>query len=84
MTKSMPCSACQVGHQTVGGGPSGSTPPGSGHPIGNIVGTSVTRLIGALLLEQHDEWPFSDCYMMLETIASLSDDPLVSLPALAA
>src|SRR5689334_18819646 len=49
---------------------------------------AVTRLIGALLLEQreqHDEWTVQRArYMTLETIGPLSDDPLVSLPALAA
>jgi transposase-like protein len=44
-----------------------------------------TRLIGALLLEQNDEWAAQRSrYMTLETIAPLSDDALVSLPALAA
>jgi putative transposase len=46
---------------------------------------AVTRLIGALLLEQNDEWAVQRArYMTLETIAPLSDDPLVSLPAPAA
>ena len=45
---------------------------------------AVTRLIGALLLEQNDEWAVQRArYMSLETIAPLSDDPAVSLPALA-
>src|SRR3954451_24221752 len=46
---------------------------------------AVTRLIGALLLEQNDEWAVQRSrYMTLETIAPLSDDPRVSMPALAA
>jgi hypothetical protein len=44
----------------------------------------LTRLVGALLLEQNDEWAVQRARSMsLETIAPLSDDPLVSLPALA-
>ena len=40
------------------------------------------RLIGALLLEQNDEWAVQRArYMSLETIAPLSDDPAISLPA---
>jgi putative transposase len=46
---------------------------------------AVTRLIGALLLEQNDEWAVQRArYMTLETIAPLSDDPFVSLPTVAA
>ena len=38
------------------------------------------NLIGALLLEQNDEWAVQRArYMSLETIAPLSDDPIVSL-----
>ncbi len=46
---------------------------------------AVTRLIGALLLEQNDEWAVQRArYMTLETIATLDDDRHVSLPPLAA
>ena len=46
---------------------------------------AVTRLIGALLLEQSEEWAVQRArYMTLETIAPMSDDPNVSLPLLAA
>jgi putative transposase len=45
---------------------------------------AITRLVGAILLEQNDEWAVRRArYMTLETIAPFSDDPLVSLPALA-
>jgi len=46
---------------------------------------AITRLGGAILLEQNDEWPVQRArYMTLETIAPLSDDPIVLLPAVAA
>jgi transposase-like protein len=42
---------------------------------------AITRLIGAILLEQNDEWAVQRArYMTVETIAPLSDDPLVKLP----
>jgi putative transposase len=45
---------------------------------------AITRLIGALLLEQNDEWAVQrGRYMSLETIAPLSDDLIVKLPAVA-
>ena len=46
---------------------------------------AIVRLVGALLLEQNDEWAVQrGRYMTLETIAPLSDDPIVRLPAVAA
>ena len=46
---------------------------------------AVVRLVGAILLEQNDEWAVQRSrYMTLETIATLSDDPVVGLPAVAA
>jgi len=46
---------------------------------------AITRLVGAILLEQNDEWAVQRArYMTLETIAPLSDNPLVRLPAVAA
>ena len=46
---------------------------------------AVVRLVGALLLEQNDEWAVQRArYMSLETIAPLGDDPFVNLPSLAA
>ena len=46
---------------------------------------AITRLVGAILLEQNDEWAVQRArYMTLETIASLSDDPIIKLPAVAA
>ena len=53
--------------------------------FGNIVGGAITRLIGAFLLEQNDEWTVRRArYMTQETIAPLGDDLAVSLPSLAA
>jgi putative transposase len=45
---------------------------------------AAVRLIGAILLEQSDEWATQRArYMTLETIGAISDTPPVSLPALA-
>jgi len=46
---------------------------------------AITRLVGAILLEQNDEWSVQRArYLTLETMTTLSDDPLVSLPAVVA
>lgn len=53
----------------------------------NVVGifpneAAITRLIGAILLEQNDEWAVQRArYMTLETMAPLSDNPTVMLSA---
>jgi transposase-like protein len=45
---------------------------------------AIVRLVGAILIEQNDEWAVQRArYMTLETIVPLSDDPAVSLPAIA-
>jgi len=41
---------------------------------------AITRRVGALLLEQNDEWAVQRArYMTLESIAHTGDDPAVSL-----
>lgn len=46
---------------------------------------AIIRLVGAILLEQNDEWAVQRCrYMTLESVSSLSDNPIITLPAMAA
>ena len=45
---------------------------------------AIVRLVGALMLEQNDEWAVSRRYMSLESLASLSDDPVLRLSAVGA
>ena len=45
---------------------------------------TIVRLVGAIPLEQNDEWAVQRAsYMTLETIAALSEYPVVGLPAMA-
>jgi putative transposase len=45
---------------------------------------SVVRLVGALMIEQSDEWAVARRYMSLESLATLSDDPIRRLSAMTA
>jgi transposase-like protein len=45
---------------------------------------AVVRLVGALMLEQSDEWAVSRRYFSLESLASLADTDAAKLPAVAA
>jgi putative transposase len=55
----------------------------------NVIGIfsnddAIIRLVGAILMEQNDEWTVQRArYMTLETIAPISDNPIVILSAVA-
>jgi putative transposase len=44
---------------------------------------AIVRLVGALMLETNDEWTVARRYMSLETLARVTDTPIVRLPAVA-
>jgi transposase-like protein len=45
---------------------------------------AIIRLVGAILLEQNDEWVVQRSrYLSLESVAGLSDNPIASLPIMA-
>jgi hypothetical protein len=45
---------------------------------------AIVRLVGAILLEQNDEWAVRPRYMSLETLGPVSDTASASLPVVAA
>ena len=45
---------------------------------------AIVRLVGAILLEQNDEWAVTRRYMSLETMAGLCNDPAVRTKAIPA
>jgi putative transposase len=52
----------------------------------NVVGifpneASIRRLVGALLMEQNDEYAIQNRYMSLESLAAMSENPPIRLPA---
>ena len=45
---------------------------------------AIIRLVGALMLETSDEWAVARCYMSLDTLGRVTENPTVGLPAVAA
>ena len=45
--------------------------------------SAIRRLVGALLLEQNDEYAIQKRYMSLESLATMRENPPIRLPAIA-
>lgn len=45
---------------------------------------AIRRLVGALLMEQNDEYAIQSRYMSLESLAPISENPPIRLPAASA
>ena len=55
----------------------------------NVIGifpndNAIIRLVGALMLEQNDEWAVTRRYMSLETVAQVCDDRTIDVARIAA
>jgi len=55
----------------------------------NVIGifpndVAIRRLVGALMLEQNDEWAVTRRYMTLETVAAISEDTIIEPAKIAA
>lgn len=44
---------------------------------------AIVRFVGTLMLETDDEWAVARRYMSLETLARMTDNPTIRLPAVA-
>ena len=44
---------------------------------------AIVRLVGAILLAQNDDYAIQNRYMSLESLATISDNPAIRLPAIA-
>ena len=56
------------------------------HALGDHIfpnDSSITRLVGAMMLEQNDEWSLNRRYMQLEGLQTLCDTPPTRLSAVA-
>ncbi|GBR39814.1 transposase [Neoasaia chiangmaiensis NBRC 101099] len=51
---------------------------------GGVSKSQVSRLVGALMLEQNDEWAVCRRYMTLEGLAAISHNPIIRMPPVAA